>query len=143
MFAVVDLETTGGTARSHKVIEVAVVIFDGTKIVDTYSTLINPKKYVPPFITSLAGISNEMLEDAPTFEEVADLIFEKTEGMIFVAHNVNFDYSFLKQEFAILGTKFDRKKLCTVRLAKKILPGFSIPFGSKTCFICFIKSMEG
>ena len=125
MFAVVDLETTGGTARSHKVIEVAVVIFDGTKIVDTYSTLINPKKYVPPFITSLTGISNEMLEDAPTFEEVADLIFAKTEGMIFVAHNVNFDYSFLKQEFAILGTKFDRKKLCTVRLAKKILPGFS------------------
>ena len=125
MYAVVDLETTGGTARSHKVIEVAIVTFDGKKIVDTYSTLINPKKYVPPFITSLTGISNEMLEDAPTFEEVADIILEKTEEMIFVAHNVNFDYSFLKQEFAISGRKFERKKLCTVRLSKKILPGFS------------------
>ena len=124
MFTVVDIETTGGTARSHKIIEVAIVTFDGTQVVDTYSTLVNPKKYVPPFITSLTGISNEMLEDAPTFEEVAETILEKTTGKIFVAHNVNFDYSFLKQEFSILGMKFDRKKLCTVRLAKKIIPGF-------------------
>lgn len=124
MYTVVDIETTGGTARSHKIIEVAIATFDGHQIVDTYSTLINPKKYIPPFITSLTGISNEMIEDAPLFEEVADIIFEKTADKIFVAHNVNFDYSFLKQEFGILGKKFDRKKLCTVRLAKKILPGF-------------------
>ena len=88
MYAVVDIETTGGTARSHKIIEVAIVTFDGTKIVDTYATLINPKKYIPPFITSLTGISNEMVEDAPTFEEVADTILEKIKGTIFVAHNV-------------------------------------------------------
>lgn len=124
MYTVVDIETTGGTARSHKIIEVAIVTFDGIDIVDSYSTLINPKKHVPPFITSLTGISNDMLEDAPSFEDVADTIFEKTQDKIFVAHNVNFDYSFLKQEFAILGLKFDRKKLCTVRLSKKILPGF-------------------
>jgi len=124
LYTVVDIETTGGTARSHKIIEVAIVTFDGHQIVDTYATLINPKKYIPPFITSLTGISNEMIEDAPSFEEVADTIFEKTADKIFVAHNVNFDYSFLKQEFGILGKKFDRKKLCTVRLAKKILPGF-------------------
>lgn len=124
MFTVVDIETTGGTARSHKIIEIAIVTFDGIQIVDTYSTLVNPKKYVPPFITSLTGISNEMLEGAPTFEEVATTIQEKTNDKIFVAHNVNFDYSFLKQEFSILGMKFDRKKLCTVRLAKKIIPGF-------------------
>lgn len=124
MFTVVDIETTGGTARSHKIIEVAIVTFDGKQIVDTYATLINPKKYVPPFITSLTGISNEMIEDAPTFEEVADVILERTKDKIFVAHNVNFDYSFLKQEFSILGVNFDRKRLCTVRLAKKIMPGF-------------------
>lgn len=124
MFTVVDIETTGGTARSHKIIEVAIVTFDGKQIVDTFATLINPKKYVPPFITSLTGISNEMIEDAPTFEEVAGVILEKTKDKIFVAHNVNFDYSFLKQEFGILGINFDRKKLCTVRLAKKIMPGF-------------------
>ena len=124
MYDVIEIETTGGTARSHKIIEVAIVTFDGTNIVDTYSTLINPKKYIPPFITSLTGISNEMVEDAPTFEEVADTILEKVQGTIFVAHNVNFDYSFLKQEFNILGSRFDLKKLCTVRLSKKILPGF-------------------
>lgn len=133
MYTVVDIETTGGTARSHKIIEVAIVTFDGKKIIDSYATLINPKKYVPPFITSLTGISNDMVETAPTFEEVAETILEKTEDKIFVAHNVNFDYSFLKQEFNILGIKFDRKKLCTVRLAKKIIPGFrSYSLGSLT-----------
>ena len=124
LFAIVDIETTGGTARSHKIIEVAIVTFDGKKIVDTYTTLINPKKYIPPFITSLTGISNEMVEDAPTFDEVADAILEQTRDKVFVAHNVNFDYSFLKQEFNILGQRFDRRKLCSVRLAKKIIPGF-------------------
>ena len=122
MYTVVDIETTGGTARSHKIIEVAIVTFDGNAIVDSYATLINPKKYVPPFITALTGISNEMVEGAPSFEEVAETIIEKTNDKIFVAHNVNFDYSFLKQEFTILGMKFDRRKLCTVRLAKKIIP---------------------
>ena len=102
MYTIVDIETTGGTARSHKIIEVAIVTFDGQNIVDTYSTLINPKKFIPPFITSLTGISNDMIEGAPTFEEIADIILQKTDDKIFVAHNVNFDYSFLKQEFGIL-----------------------------------------
>ena len=65
MYTIVDIETTGGTARSHKIIEVAIVTFDGQNIVDTYSTLINPKKFIPPFITSLTGISNDMIEGAP------------------------------------------------------------------------------
>ena len=124
LYTIVDIETTGGTARSHKIIEIAIVTFDGHQIIDEYSALINPKKNIPPFITSLTGISNDMINDAPTFEEVADTILAKTHDKIFVAHNVNFDYSFLKQEFSILGKKFERKKLCTVRLAKKILPGF-------------------
>jgi DNA polymerase-3 subunit epsilon len=124
LFTVVDIETTGGTAQFHRVIEVAIVTVHDTGIVDQYATLINPQRHIPPFITSLTGISNEMVEDAPTFREVADVILEKTEGKVFVAHNVNFDYSFLKQEFNNLDIKFDRKKLCTVRLAKKIFPGF-------------------
>ena len=124
-FTVVDIETTGGAARSHKIIEIAIVTLEHGQIIDHYSTLINPQKYIPAFITSLTGISNEMVEKAPTFQDIADKITELTEGKIFVAHNVNFDYSFLKQEFNILGAKFDRKKLCTVRLAKKIFPGFS------------------
>ena len=124
MYTVVDIETTGGTARAHKIIEIAIVTFDGKKIIDEYETLINPNRYLPPFITSLTGITNEMLEDAPAFEEVAKTIMDKTENKIFVAHNVNFDYSFLKQEFKMLGIRFERRKLCTVRLAKKIIPGF-------------------
>ena len=124
MFTVVDIETTGGSSKSHKIIEIAIVNFDGSNVVDTYSTLINPQRYIPPFITSLTGITNEMVESSPTFSEVADTILERTNENIFVAHNVNFDYGFIKQEFSEIGTKFDRKKLCTVRLAKKIVPGF-------------------
>jgi len=124
-FTVVDIETTGGAARYHKIIEIAIVTLEHDQIVDQYSTLVNPQKTIPAFITSLTGISNEMVDNAPTFRDIADKINELTEGKIFVAHNVNFDYSFLKQEFNILGSKFDRKKLCTVRLAKKIFPGFS------------------
>ena len=123
MFTVVDIETTGGTARSHRILEAAIVTVKDGQITDNYSTLIYPGKPIPPFITSLTGITNEMVADAPVFEDVAGLILEKTEGKIFVAHNVNFDYSFMKQEFEALGIKFDRKKLCTVRLSRKIFPG--------------------
>ena len=124
MFAVVDIETTGGTARAHKIIEVAIVAMDENGFSEQYSTLVNPDQHIPPFITSLTGISNEMVEDAPVFSEVANEILQRTENKVFVAHNVNFDYSFLKKEFNDIGIKFDRRKLCTVRLAKKIFPGF-------------------
>ena len=124
MFSVVDIETTGGTARSHRIIEVAIVTVNDCSIADTYSTLINPGTGIPAFITSLTGITNAMVADAPRFADVAGLILEKTDGQVFVAHNVNFDYSFLKQEFDLLGIKFDRKKLCTVRLSKNIFPGY-------------------
>jgi len=124
LYTVIDIETTGGSAKSSKIIEVAIVTFDGDSIVDSYSTLINPQRHIPPFITSLTGITNEMVESSPTFEEVADTILDKTRDKIFVAHNVNFDYGFIKNEFNKLNIKFDRKKLCTVRLAKKIIPGF-------------------
>ena len=98
--------------------------FDGSQVVDTYATLINPQRIIPPFITSLTGITNEMVESSPTFEDVAEIILDKTKDNIFVAHNVNFDYGFVKQEFSELDIKFDRKKLCTVRLARKIIPGY-------------------
>lgn len=98
--------------------------FDGTRVIDSYSTLINPQRFIPPFITSLTGITNEMVKSSPSFHEVAATIVKKTEDKIFVAHNVNFDYGFIKQEFSELGYKFERKKLCTVRLSKKIIPGY-------------------
>lgn len=123
MYAVVDIETTGGSARLERITEIAVYIHDGEKIIDEYSTLINPERNIPYFITSLTGITNEMVEDAPRFYEVARKIVELTEGMIFVAHNASFDYSFIRQEFSMLGYNFKRPLLDTVSLSRKLLPG--------------------
>jgi DNA polymerase-3 subunit epsilon len=86
LYTVIDIETTGGTSKFHKIIEIAIVTHDGQKPIDRYSTLINPERPIPNFITSLTGISNEMVEHAPTFSEVADTVFQKTEGKVFVAH---------------------------------------------------------
>lgn len=123
MYAVVDIETTGGNASFGRIIEVAVVVHDGEKITETFSSLVNPCCNIPPFITSLTGISNNMVANAPKFEEIAVRLHRITENKVFVAHNVNFDYSFIKKEFSLLNVDFDRKKLCTVRLARKLVPG--------------------
>ena len=123
MYAIVDIETTGGSARLERITEIAVYIHDGKRIVDEYSTLVNPERNIPYFITALTGISNEMVEDAPKFFEVAKKIVEITEGNIFVAHNARFDYSFIRQEFSMLGYNFKRPLLDTVSLSRKLLPG--------------------
>lgn len=122
MYAVVDIETTGGNASYGKIIEIAVVVFDGNQVVDSFSSLVNPQRPIPPFITSLTGISNKLVAQAPIFEEIAERVQALTENKVFVAHNVNFDFSFVKKEFSLLGMDFNRKKLCTVRLARKLVP---------------------
>ncbi|MBK8193461.1 MAG: DNA polymerase III subunit epsilon [Lewinellaceae bacterium] len=123
MFAIIDVETTGGVARFERITEIAIVLHDGEKVVSTFSTLINPEKSIPPGITQLTGITNEMVEQAPKFYEVAKQIVELTEDAVFVAHNVSFDYNFIREEFARLGYTFSRKQLCTVRLSRKVFPG--------------------
>lgn len=123
MFAIADIETTGGSSSFHKITEIAIFLHDGQKVVDRFHTLVNPERSVPPFITSLTGITNEMLCDAPKFYEVAKEIFQFTQDAVFVAHSVNFDYNFIREEFKSLGGDFRRKKLCTVRLSRKIFPG--------------------
>jgi DNA polymerase-3 subunit epsilon len=123
MYAVIDIETTGGSARLERITEIAVYIHDGERIVEEYSTLINPERNIPYFITSLTGITNEMVEDAPKFYEVARRIVEITEEHVFVAHNARFDYSFIRQEFSMLGYNFKRPMLDTVALSRKLLPG--------------------
>ena len=123
LYAIVDLETTGGRAARDKIIEIAIVLHDGAQIVDTYSSLINPECYVPYGITQLTGITQDMVQDAPRFYEVARKVVEMTEDAIFVAHNVRFDYSFLREEFGRLGFTYSRKNLCTVRLSRKAFPG--------------------
>lgn len=123
MYSVVDIETTGGVKNGNKITEIAIINFDGEKIVDSFTTLIDPERNIPPAITRLTGIKDEMMVDAPKFYEVAKKIVEMTEGNIFVAHNVFFDFNFIKSEFNDLGYSFNREKLCTVRMARKFLPG--------------------
>lgn len=123
MYAIIDVETTGGVARHERITEIAIVLHDGQAVVDTFSTLINPERSIPWNITMITGITDEMVAQAPRFYEVAKQIVQMTEGAVFVAHNVSFDYAFVREEFARLGFTFSRKQLCTVRLARKVFPG--------------------
>ena len=123
LYAVIDIETTGGSSKSERITEIAIYIFDGQQIIREYSTLINPERNIPYFITNLTGITNEMVADAPRFYEVAKDIVEITEGMTFVAHNARFDYSFIRQEFKNLGFNYQRRLLDTVALSRRLMPG--------------------
>ncbi len=123
MYAVVDIETSGGRAQIDRITEIAIYIHDGEKIVDEFSTLINPETYIPPFITQLTGINNDMVASAPKFYEVAKKIVLMTEGRLFVAHNAPFDYRFIQEEFKRLGYNYQRQTMCTVRMSRKIIPG--------------------
>jgi DNA polymerase-3 subunit epsilon len=123
MYAIVDIETTGGYAEKHRITEVAIYHHDGLQITDAYHTLVNPGRNIPQFITGLTGITTEMVFHAPAFEEIADEVLKRLQGKVFVAHNAHFDYSFLKKELEQVGMNLQSKKLCTVRLSRKIIPG--------------------
>lgn len=123
LYAVIDVETTGLSSKTEKITEIAIYIHNGERIVEEFSTLINPETKIPFHITRLTGINNQMVKDAPKFYEIAKKIIEITEGKIFVGHNVSFDYNFIKSEFKSLGYDFSRKTLCTVKLARKLIPG--------------------
>jgi len=123
MFAIVDIETTGGYASGNSITEIAIAIHDGEQMVDYFETLVNPEAPIPRYIQALTGITNAMISQAPLFEDVAPKIFSLLHDKVFVAHNVNFDYSFVKHQLAQCGYDLDVKKLCTVRLARKVLPG--------------------
>ena len=125
MFAIIDIETCGGkfTYPSGRITEVCILIHDGVGVVEKFTSLIDPECHISPFYTDITGITNAMVKGAPKFHEVASKILELTENKIFVAHNVGFDYNFVKGEFASLGFKYERKKLCTVQLSRKLFPG--------------------
>jgi len=122
LYAIVDIETTGGHAKRDKITEIAIVLHNGREVVDQYQTLINPERTIPKYISEMTGITDDMVAEAPLFYEVAKEIVLKTEGAVFVAHNARFDYGFLREEFSRLGYAYTRKQLCTVRLSKKMLP---------------------
>ncbi len=130
LFAVIDVETTGGGINGNRLTEICIVLLRGTEVIDKFTSLINPEKEIPRQITALTGIDNKMVADAPRFHEVAKKIEELTREAIFVAHNVNFDYNVLRNEFRELGFEYSRRKLCTVRLSRKLIPGlFSYSLG--------------
>jgi DNA polymerase-3 subunit epsilon len=133
MFAILDIETTGGSPAYEKITEIAIFFHDGQKVVDEWSTLINPEKTIPHFITGLTGITNEMVADAPRFYEVAKEIVERTENQTLVGHNVSFDYAFIRSEFRRLGFEFSRKTLCTVKLSRRLFPGYKSYSLGKIC----------
>ncbi len=122
-YAVVDIETTGGIPKRDKITEIAVIIYDGKEIIDEFQSLVNPERSIPPHITRITGITNEMVEDAPKFYEIAKDVIDILENSIFVAHNVRFDYQFIREEFRSLGFTFTKRKLCSVRLSRKAFPG--------------------
>ena len=125
LYTVVDIETTGNGYKGSKITEISIFVFDGKVIVDEFTSLVNPEQNIPAFITNLTGITNAMVRNAPKFYEIAKKIEEITKDTIFVAHNVNFDYNIIYEEFKSLGFSFKRKKLCTVRLSRKLIPGLS------------------
>ena len=125
MYAIVDIETTGGHASANGITEVAILVHDGQQVIEQFKTLINPLRPIPIYVQALTGIDDEMVSTAPKFQDIAHRIYELLHDKVFVAHNVNFDFSFLHFHLAAAGFNLQTKKLCTVRLSRKIIPGLA------------------
>ncbi|GAA4274668.1 exonuclease domain-containing protein [Aquimarina gracilis] len=122
MYAILDIETTGGKYNEEGITEIAIYKFDGHEVVDQFISLVNPERPIQPFVANLTGINNEMLRNAPKFYEVAKRIVEITTDCVVVAHNASFDYRILQTEFSRLGFDYERHSLCTVELSKRLIP---------------------
>ena len=123
MYAILDIETTGGKFNEEGITEIAIYKHDGHEVVDQFISLVNPEREIQPFVVNLTGINSGMLSNAPKFYEVAKRIVEITENCILVAHNAQFDYRILCTEFKRLGFEYQRNSLCTVELSKTLIPG--------------------
>ena len=122
MYAILDIETTGGKYNEEAITEIAIHRFDGDQVVDSFISLINPERDIQPYVQKLTGINPKMVRTAPKFFQVAKRIIEITEGSILVAHNAMFDYRILRTEFRRLGFDFQRQTLCTVDLSQRLIP---------------------
>ncbi len=130
IYTIIDVETTG---RGNKITEISIFKYDGKNVVDEFTSLVNPEALIPDYITALTGIDNAMVANAPTFSEISEQVLSITENAIFVAHNVNFDYNVIRNEFKALDINFTRRKLCTVRLSRTLFPGFRSYSLGKLC----------
>ncbi|MEQ8217434.1 MAG: exonuclease domain-containing protein [Arenibacter sp.] len=133
MYTIIDIETTGNGIKGNKITEISIFKFDGYEIIDEYTSLVNPECEIPYFIAGLTGIDNNLVRNAPIWEEIASKVLEITQDTVFVAHSVNFDYNVIKNEFQNIGINFSRKKLCTVRLSRKLIPGLNSYSLGKLC----------
>lgn len=128
-YAIVDIETTGGKPHYHDITEIAIVITDGRQVLDRFSSLVYTSKDIPPFIQALTGITSDLIKSAPPFRAIASKVFDMLRDRVFVAHNVNFDFKFVNYHLQDCGYLLTGKKLCSVRLARKIfsgLPSYSL-----------------
>lgn len=123
MYAIVDIETTGSFASENGITEIAIILFDGEKVEERYETLVQPRFPIPKFVSHLTGITNAMVASAPLFSEIALVVHRMLHNRIFVAHNVNFDYSFIKYHLRESGIEWNAKKMCTLKLARQAFPG--------------------
>ena len=123
MFAIIDIETTGGFGTQNCITEIAIILHNGKEIEGKYQTLINPERPIQRNVQSMTGITNAMVYAAPKFNDVAANIYNLIKDRVFVAHNVNFDYSFVKSHLKTAGYEIDLPKICTVKLSRKIFPG--------------------
>jgi len=129
VFAVIDVETTGGHLYDDRITEIAIYVTDGKKLINSFTSLVNPKRKITPFVVKLTGITDEMVKDAPLFKDIAQEVLDITEGCIFVAHNIGFDYSMVKREFKRIGLPFRRSNACTVQLSQRVFknqPSYSL-----------------
>ena len=129
-YTIIDIETTG---RGNKITEISIFKYENNQVIDEFTSLVNPQTAIPNFITALTGIDDFMVNDAPTFSEIANDILEITKDSVFVAHNVNFDYNIIRSEFKAINIDFNRRKLCTIRLSRKLLPGLPSYSLGKLC----------
>ncbi|MGB3343443.1 MAG: exonuclease domain-containing protein [Aequorivita sp.] len=123
VFAIIDVETTGGGIAGNRITEICIAKMRGGEVIDKYVSLVNPEREIPTYITALTGIDNKMVAEAPRFKDIAQEVDDFTRDVIFVAHNISFDYNVLRNEFRDIGMSYIRKKLCTVRLSRKLIPG--------------------
>lgn len=120
MFAVIDVETTGGHLYDDRITEIAVYVTDGNKLIKSFTSLVNPERKISPFVVKLTGITDSMVSNAPFFKDIAQDVLSHLEGYIFVAHNITFDYTMVKREFKRLGITFRSPNVCTVQLSQRV-----------------------
>jgi DNA polymerase-3 subunit epsilon len=129
VFAVIDVETTGGHLYDDRITEVAIYVTDGKKLIKSFSSLVNPERKITPFVVKLTGITDEMVSTAPTFADIAEEVLSYTKDCVFIAHNISFDYSMIKREFKRIGIPFRRSNACTVELSQRVFknqPSYSL-----------------